>query len=223
MAFDLKDTKKSMGSLVEEMGLNEALSAEGAPHYKWVEQLRLATDLITPDNTLICVADHYLVDQVTKVTPIGLTQSFSYSESLPAQLVPEIGSRRKRAMVGSSVGGNIQISKMVVQGNSPLAVLSKYGQTFGINPNYWTEKEWGAAIGLNLDKLRTPMGIVVIEGDPVGRKYSAMMFEQCLCQGQSRAYQAGSFLVADNFGLIYEQVVPLWENGDAKDGHITDY
>lgn len=223
MAFDINDTKKTMGDVVSETSLNEALSTEGAPHYKWVEQLRLATDLITPDNSLICVADHWLADQVKHVTPIGLTQSFNYSEQLPAQLVPEIGSRRKRAMVGSSAGGGINISKMVVQGNSPLAILSKYGQTFGINPNYWTEKEWGAAVGLNLDKLRTPIGLVVIEGDPVGRKYSAMMFEQCLCNGQSRGYQAGSFLVVDNFNLIYEMVVPLWENEDAKNGHITDY
>lgn len=223
MAFDITNTKNTMGELVEEMSLNEVISSEGAPHYKWVEQLRLATDLITPDNSLICVTDHWLSDQVTKVTPIGLTQSFGFSESLPVQLAPEIGSRRKRAMVGSSQGGGIQISKMVVQGNSPIAVLSKYGQTFGINPNFWSEKEWGAAIGLNLDKLRTPMGIVVVEGDPVGRKYSAMMFEQCLCQGVSRAYQAGSFLVVDNFNLVYEMVVPLWENEEAKNGHITDY
>lgn len=222
-SYDISDTKKSLGGVLVETSLNEALSSEGAPHYNWVEHLRLATDFITPDNSLICVADHWLVDQVTKVTPIGLTQTFSYSEQLPAQLVPEIGSRRKRAMVGSSGGGGIQISKMVVQGNSPLAILSKYGQTFGINPNYWTEKEWGAAIGLNLDKLRTPMGIVVIEGDPAGRKYSALMFEQCLCQGQSRGYQAGQFLVIDNFNMIYEQVVPLWENEEAKDGHITEY
>jgi len=223
MAYDISDTKKAMGELLVETDLNEAISAEGAPHYNWVEQLRLATDLITPDNSLICVADHWLSDQVTKVTPIGLTQSFGFTESLPVQLAPEIGSRRKRAMVGSSQGGSIQISKMVVQGNSPLAVLSKYGKTFGINSNYWTEKEWGAAIGLNLDKLRTPQGIIVIEGDPVGRKYLAMMFEQCLCQGTSRAYQAGSFLVVDNFNLVYEQVVPLWENEEAKDGHITSY
>lgn len=214
---------KSMGGLVKEQTLNEILSNDGAPHYNWVEQLRLAVDLITPDNTLICMADHWLADQVTTVTPIGLTQSFSYTESLPVTLAPEIGSRRKRAMVGSSAGGGINISKMVVQGNSPIYILSKYGRTLGIDKNYWSEKEWGAAIGLNLDKLRTPMGIIAIEGDPAGRSYSALMFEQCLLQGQSRGYQAGSFLVVDNFNLIYEQIVPIWENENVLGSHIDSY
>lgn len=129
-----------MGGVVKEQTLNEILSNDGAPHYNWVEQLRLATDFITPDNTLICVADSWLHDQVTKVTPIGLTQSFGYQESLPSALQAEIGSRRKRAMVGSSGGGNISISKMLVHGNSPIHILSKYGKTFGIDRNYWTEK-----------------------------------------------------------------------------------
>jgi hypothetical protein len=214
---------KSMGGVVKEQTLNEILSNDGAPHYNWVEQLRLATDFITPDNTLICVADSWLHDQVTKVTPIGLTQSFGYQESLPSALQPEIGSRRKRAMVGSSGGGNISISKMLVHGNSPIHILSKYGKTFGIDRNYWTEKEWGAAVGLNLDKLRTPQGIIVLEGDPAGRSFSCHMFEQCLCQGISRAYQAGSFLVVDNFSFIYEQIVPIWENDDVLGSHIDSY
>lgn len=204
----------SMGGKLTETTLTNLKSEEGAPHYNWVQQLRLATDLITPDNTLICLADDWLFDRVRKVTPIGFTQSFQYSEQLAGQLAPEIGSRRRRAVVGASQGGQISINKLVVQGTSPISILSKYGSTFDINSNYWTEKEWGAAIGLNLDKLRTPMGIVVIEGDPVGRKYSCYMFEQCLCLGQSRGYQAGQFLVVDSFNLIYEQIVPLWENTD---------
>lgn len=217
------DTVKTMGGVEASQPLAEIMSKDGAPHYKWVEQLRLATDLITPDNTLICIADSWMADSVTKVTPIGLTQSFSFSEQLAGTLAPEIGSRRKRAMVGSSQGGSIQISKMVVNGNSPINILAKYGKDLGIDKNYWTEKEWGAAVGLNLDKLRTPQGIVVIEGDPAGRKYSCYMFEQCLCLGVSRGYQAGSFLVVDNFNLIYEMMVPLWENQDVLDSHIEDY
>lgn len=217
------DPLKSMGGVVKEQELNEILSNSGAPHYNWIEQLRLATDLITPDNTLVCVTDHWLADEVTKVTPIGLTQSFSYSESLPSTLAPEIGSRRKRSIVGSSAGGSINISKLVVRGNSPIHILAKYGRTFGINRNYWTEKEWGAAIGLNLDKLRTPMGIVVLEGDPAGRSYSCHMFEQCLVQGQSRGYQAGSFLVVDNFSCIYEHIVPIWEDETVLDSHVESY
>lgn len=217
------DTLKTMGGIEGTTTIAELTSTDGAPHYKWVEQLRLATDLITPDATLICVADSWMADSVSKVTPIGLTQSFSFSEQLNGTLAPEIGSRRKRAMVGSSAGGSISISKMVVNGNSPINILSKYGKNLNIDDGYWTEKEWGAAIGLNLDKLRTPQGIVVIEGDPAGRKYSCYMFEQCLCLGLSRGYQAGSFLVVDNFNLIYEQMVPLWENQDVLDSHIKEY
>lgn len=214
---------KAMGGVVQEQSLNEILSNEGAPHYNWIEQLRLAVDFITPDNTLICIADHWLADQVTTVTPLGLTQSFNYNETLPVALAREIGSRRARSMVGSSMGGSINISKMLVRGNSPIHLLSKYGSTLGIDKNYWTEKEWGAAVGLNLDKLRTPMGIVVVEGDPAGRTFSCHMFEQCLCQGISRGYQAGNFLVVDNFNLIYEQIVPIWEDDSILNSHVTGY
>lgn len=222
MSYDISPIK-SMGGVVKEQTLTELLSNSGAPHYNWVEQLRLAVDFITPDNTLICVADHWLYDQVTTVTPIGLTQSFSYGEQLPATLNGEIGSRRKRAVVGSSAGGSIQISKMVVRGNSPINILAKYGKTFGIDSNYWTEKEWGAAVGLNLDRLRTPQGIIAIEGDSAGRNYSCLMFEQCLCNGTSRGYQAGGFLVVENFGLIFEQIVPVWEASDVLGSHVDSY
>lgn len=200
----------SLGGVVGTKSLTEVVSTENTPHTTWVERLRLATDFITPDNTLICVADHYLHEDVQNVTPIGITQSFGHSESLPSMLAPEIGSRRKRAIVGSSQGGSINIAKMLCMGESPLKVLAKNGKAMGINSDFWTEKEWLAAIGLNHDSLRTPLGIVVVEGAPDGRNYSAYMFEQCLIQGQSRGYQAGQHLVVDNFNLIYEQIVPLW-------------
>ena len=218
MSYDTKPLA-AMGGVVPEQSLNEILSSSQTPHYNWVERLRLATDFITADNTLICMADHWLHDKVTNVTPIGLTQTFSLSESLPGTLAPEIGSRRKRAIIGSSAGGMISCSKLVVQGKSPIAILSKYGSTLGIDSNYWSEKDWLAAIGVNLDKLRTPMGIVVVEGDPAGRMYSAYMCEQCILNNQSRGYQAGGFLVVDNFSLMYEQIVPLW----GTDNGGTDY
>lgn len=214
---------KSMGGVVKEQTLNEILSSSGAPHYNWVEQLRLAPDFITPDNTLICVADHFLYDHVTNVTPLGLTQSFSENEGLPATLSAEIGSRRKRAIVGSSQGGSIGISRMQTNGRDALSILSKYGQTFDIDKNYWTEKEWGASMGLNADRLRTPMGLIVIEGDPAGRTYSCVMYEQCLCVGTAKAYQAGNHLIFANLNFIFEQKVPMWENEAALNAHVDSY
>lgn len=217
------DPVKSMGGVVKEQELNELLSYDGAPHYNWVEQLRLATDFITPDNTLICVADHWLADHVTKVTPLGMTQNISVNEGLPGALQAEIGSRRKRAMIGSSAGGSIGIAKMLIQGNSALATMSKYGKTLGIDKNYWSEKEWAASLGLNLDKLRTPIGIIIINGDPIGRSYSCHMYEQCIPQGLSVAYSAGNYVVVENLQLQFEQVVPLWENEDALNSRIESF
>lgn len=217
MAYDTKPLK-AMGGIVPEQSLNELLSADRTPHYNWVERLRLATDFVTPDNTLICIADHWLHDKVTNVTPIGLTQSFQLGESLQGNLAGEIGSRRKRAIIGSSNGGSISLQKLVVQGKSPINILSNYGDTLNIDSNYWSEKNWVASTGLNLDKIRTPMGIIVVEGDPAGRTYSAFMCEQCILQQQSRAYQAGSFAVYDSIILAYEQLVPLWDTTN-----VTDY
>jgi hypothetical protein len=200
----------ALGGVLGTKTITELVAGENTPHTTWVERLRLATDFITPDNSLICVADKWLHEDVVNVTPIGIAQSFGYSEALAAMLAPEIGSRRKRAIVGSSQGGSVNISKMVCMGVSPLAILAQNGSAMGINPDHWTEKEWTAMIGLNNDRLRTPIGLVVIEGAPDGRNYSAYMFEQCLMQGQSRGFQAGQHLVVDNFQLIYEQIVPLW-------------
>lgn len=210
----------ALGGVSGPRTVSEIVAGENSPHSNWVERLRLATDFITPDNTLICVADKWLHEDVSTVTPIGISQDFGSSEALAAMLAPEIGSRRKRAIVGSSQGGSINISKMVCMGYSPLNVLTKQGKPMGINAAHWTEKEWMALIGLNHDKLRTPIGIVVVEGAPDGRNYSAYMFEQCLIQGQSRGYQAGQHLVVDNFQLIYEQIVPIWS---VDKGGVVDY
>lgn len=207
----------AMGGVSGKRSLTELVSSENAIHSTWVERLRLATDFITSDNTLICVADHWLHENVENVTPIGITQSFSYNEALAATLAPEIGSRRKRAMVGSSQGGTISIAKMLCMGDSPMKVIAQAGSAMGINADHWTEKEWLALVGLNHDKLRTPQGIVVIEGAPDGRNYSAYMFEQCLLQGQSRGHQAGQHLVVDNFNMIFEQVVPIWSDTTEED------
>lgn len=209
MAFNIAPFA-AMGGTQGAQALSALVSAERSPQMKWVERLRTAIDFITPDNSLFCIADNSFSHNVTNVTPIGLAQSFSWNESLPSILVGEIGTRRKRAVIGSSQGGAVQLSKMVVIGESPLRMISKGGVPLGINPNYWTEQEWLGMVGLNHDALRTPQGLVVVEAAPDGRNYSAFMFEQCLVQNQSRMYQAGQHLVVDNFSAVYEMVVPLW-------------
>lgn len=218
MAFNIAPYA-AIGGTRGAQSLSTLLSVERSPHMKWVERLRTAIDFISPDNSLFCIADSAFSTGTSNVTPIGLAQSFSWSESLPSMLVGEIGSRRKRAVVGSSQGGQLQLSKMVVMGESPLKALSKGGTPLGIDSNYWTEQEWLAMVGMNHDTLRTPLGMVVVEASPDGRNYSAFMFEQCLVQGQSRMYQAGQHLIVDNFALIYEMVVPLWSinSGDTVD------
>lgn len=210
----------AMGGVLGEKTLGELVSGDNSPHSNWVERLRLATDFITADNTLICVADHFLHENVTTFRPIGITQSFGYSESIPAMLAPEIGSRRKRGVMGSSQGGGINISKMVCMGESPMKTLTKNGETSGIDSSFWAEKDWLAMIGLNHDTVRTPIGLVVVEGAPDGRSYSAYMFEQCLLNGQSRAYQAGQHLVVENLSLVFEQIVPLWSPSESE---VVDY
>lgn len=219
MAFNIAPFT-AMGGTRGAQTLASIISADRSPQMKWVERLRTAIDFIAPDNTLFCVADNSFSHRVSTLTPIGLAQSFSWGETLPSMLVGEIGSRRKRAVVGSSQGGGVQFSKMVVIGESPLQMMTKGGVPLGINPNYWTEQEWLGLVGLNHDQLRTPLGIVAVEATPDGRNYIAYMFEQCLIQNQSRMYQAGQHLVVDNFSAIYEMVVPLWSIADSE---LTDF
>jgi hypothetical protein len=135
-------------------------------------------------------------------------------------MAPEIGSRRKRPIIGSSQGGSISISKMVCMGLSPLNLITEAGKALGINGDFWAEKDWMALIGLNHDKLRTPIGIAVVDAAPDGRNYSAFMFEQCVVQNKSRGYQAGDHLLVDNFQLVFEQLVPLWS---VTDSEVVDY
>ena len=219
MSFNIAPYE-AMGGTRGAQSLTSLFSTERSPQMKWVERLRTAIDFITPDNSLFCIADSMFHEDAANVMPIGLAQSFGWGETLPSMLVGEIGSRRKRAVVGSSQGGGLQFSKMVVMGESPLSKLSAKGTTLGINPNYWTEQEWLAMVGLNHDKLRSPLGIVVVEAAPDGRNYSAYMFEQCMVQNQSRMYQAGQHLLVDNFSAIYEMVVPLWS---ITSGSTVDY
>lgn len=219
MAYSITPLK-AMGGVIGSKTLSEIVAGTNKPQMNWVERLRLATDFITADNTLICIADHYLNEDVTTLYPLGITQSFGYSESIPAALVPEIGSRRKRATLGTSQGGSINISKMVCLGKSTVNLLTEHGDKSGINPNFWSEEDWIAMVGLNYDKVRTPIGLVVVEGTPDGRTYSAFMFEQCVLNGQSKAYQAGQHMVVDNLSLIYEQVVPLWSQ---ESNEVIDY
>lgn len=210
----------SMGGTRIEQSLTELAAQARSPHYKWVEKLRTSLDFVTADNTLICVADSPFAEFVDKVTPIGLTQSFDASESLPVALVPEVGSRRKRAMVGSSAGGGINISKMVTAGMSPERTIFKYGETLGIDASkkFWSEAEWLALSGMNHDLFRNPIGIIVIEATPDGRNYRIRMFEQCLMQGSSTGYQASGHVVVSNMQFVYEQEVPLWNSEETSLG-----
>lgn len=219
MAYSLTPLD-AMGGIISSKSLADLVSSSNTPQTTWVERLRLATDFITADNTLICIADHFLNENVTTFKPLGLTQSFGWSENIPGVLAPEIGSRRKRAIIGTSQGGGVNISKMVCMGPSPINVITQYGEKSGINPDFWSEKDWVAMVGMNYDKVRTPIGLVVVEGAPDGRSYSAYMFEQCILNGQSRAYQAGQHLVVDNLSLVFEQVVPLWSQSASE---VIDY
>ena len=202
----------SFGGQLGEQTLIDAINNPRTPHMTWMEKIRTAIDFITADNTLICIANSPFKETVTSVTPLGLTQSFNWGEDIPSVLMPEVGSRRKRLMVGSSQGGQASISKMTVIGDSVLKTMYKHGETMGLDStrSTWTEKEWVALIGLNHDLIRNAFGLVVIEAGPDSRNYSAYMLEQCGMQGQSRGYAAGQHLVVDNLSFIFEQTVPLW-------------
>lgn len=210
----------AMGGTIKEQTLTNLISTERSPHFKWADSLRLATDFITPDNTLICVGDRPFADLITNVTPIGLTQSLSVNEGLQSTLQPEIGSRRKRAMVGSSSGGSLNISRMTTMGKSTLATIYKYAESLGIDASksFWSEKEWVALVGLNHDYCRTPISIVVVEAAPDGRNYCAYVCEQALMQGGSKGYQAGQHIVVDNLSMIFEQQVPVWGSEETSLG-----
>lgn len=219
MAYNISPLT-AMGGVQAAATIAELVSGERSPHMNWIERLRTAVDFITPDNSLICVANAPFKEDIVTVRPIGMTETFNYHESLPVMMAPEIGSRRKRAVVGSSQGGSINIAKMVCFGESPLDVLVGAAEALGINADFWAEKDWLALMGLNHDKLRSPLGLVVVDATPDGRSYGAYMFEQCVLQNKSRAYQAGDHLVVDNFQLIYEQIVPIWSVSTSE---VIDY
>ena len=210
----------ALGGVQGAKTLAEIVSESRSPHMHWVERLRTAIDFITPDNSLICIANKAFKEDITSLQPLGMAQMFQYHENLPSMLVPEVGSRRKRAVIGSSQGGSIQISKMVCLGESPLKILTAGASMLGIDANFWSEKDWLGLIGLNHDALRTPIGLVVVDATPDGRNYSAYLFEQTVMQNKSRGYQSGDHLVVDNFALAFEQVVPLWSIDGSE---VVDY
>lgn len=202
----------ALGGTVGNQQLVDVYNTVRSPHTAWVERLRLATDFISADNSLICVADNPFHEYTTNVAPLGLCQSFNASESLPSAFAPEIGSRRKRAIIGSSQGGGIQISKVTVIGASPLKSLTQYNSALGLDPTgkFWSEDAILGLCGLNHDLFRTPIGLIVVDTAPDGRNYRCRMYEQCVIQGQADGYQAGQAVMIDNINLQYEQVVPVW-------------
>ena len=213
----------SFGGVNTTQTLTNAITVQRSPHYNWMQRLRTALDFITAENTLICIADAPFVDSVRNVRPLGIAQNFSFSENIQSALIPEIGSRRKRAIIGNSQGGSMQISQMVAMGESPLKTLTANGLKTDIDPTYWSETDWTGLIGLDHDTLKTPIGIVIVDATPDGRNYVSYMFEQCVMQGQSRGYQAGQHLVVDNFNLIFEHIVPLHSFEKDATGGAVDY
>ena len=98
---------------------------------QWLETATSPNDFATGDATLILSTVPFLPPGTAftdiPLYPVGLTQSFSWSEGVISQFVPEIGSTRKVNTAGTPQGSG-QISKIVYHGNSLVASL--YRPTF---------------------------------------------------------------------------------------------
>jgi len=179
-----------------------------APQYEWAGAIKESFNFVSPNNTMICVADAPIAEAVTKFTILGMCQSMQVNESQAMAYIPEIGSRRKRPAVGGSQGGSIQLSGMVCTSHNLLGALLKYNPTFSINNKAWQEDttHMDYITGLNHDKLKTvALGIIVIEQLPDEMLYRAIMHENALIQGDASGYQSGQNVVVQNLSLAFEQ------------------
>jgi hypothetical protein len=213
---------EAFGKHIGKMSMIDLQNKERSPHSRWIESIKTSLDWIDAGNTLVCVGNHPLADFVTEVTPIGFTQMFAPSESLQGTIAREIGSRRGRPMIGSSAGGGIQISKMQLYGDSPEALLTKYNSTMKLDTSkkLWTEQEFASLAGLNHDKFRTPICMIVAKATKDGRNYSIEAYEQCIIQNISDVLQAGQVVIVSNFSMAYEQKSVIW--GSEVSETITD-
>lgn len=93
---------------------------------QFVEVATHADDFATAETSLILATVPFLAagDSFADVPlyPVGLTQSFTYNESLLGQFTPELGSYRKIGISGSSMGSGT-ISRLTLHGNSLAASL----------------------------------------------------------------------------------------------------
>lgn len=93
---------------------------------QFVEACTDATDFASADSSLLLATIPFLPvgDSFTDypLYPIGIAQQFSYNEGLQGNFVPEIGSSRKSAASGTSMGSG-SITRLAIHGNSLVASL----------------------------------------------------------------------------------------------------
>lgn len=93
---------------------------------QYVEIMSDATDFATADTSLVLATVPFLPvgDSFVDIPlyPVGVCQSFAYNEGLPGQMIPELGSSRKIAASGTSMGSGT-VSRLALHGNSLEAAL----------------------------------------------------------------------------------------------------
>lgn len=85
-----------------------------------------SADFVTADSTLILSTVPFLPIGTSftdiPLYPVGIVQQISYNEGNPSQFVGELGSSRKVATAGTSVGSGM-ISRLALHGNALVAAL----------------------------------------------------------------------------------------------------
>lgn len=214
---------------------NEGLSAAWDWKGEYVDGLasgdgleRFSQGSATPDTTILFAGPARFTgigSDTTKLHPIGLIDSFSFSASAQLQRMFEIGSNRSFFTRGKTIS-QMQISSMIADQQNLLKVLTQesYNRNSLLAGKYTLDAQGTKAAGvsnlyLNLDAetMAVPFGLLMLfktkgsEGTSGlrGKILGAAYLEYCMMSGWQFNVQAQAPVIAENVQIEFDRAVPV--------------
>lgn len=190
---------------------------------------RFSQGSATPDTTLLFAGPARfsgIAGETTKLTPIGLVESFSYSTQSQLQRLFEIGSNRSFFTRGKTIS-QIQIQSFLADQQNIMKALT--AQTFNKGSAQYGKYEVNAAgtkapgvndfyMNLDSEALSLPFGILMLfktkgaTGNNAvdnGTVLGAAYLEYCMFRDFQFNVQSQSPVIAENVSIEFDRAVPV--------------
>lgn len=145
------------------------------------------------------------VDDIDAFFAIGVIQAYNWNEQKGVELIFELGSDIPYAVPGRTVG-SLNLNRCLLFGNDIVNAL--YG-----NAEFDGDDVTAAGTDKVINSIKDitePLDILFVaykgDGDTQAKKYSKV-FKNCHINSRSESIQAGSVIITEGVGIIYENIV----------------